>query len=185
MFVDDSDINESDPWNRKTVEELLQELRQDAQRWAELLQASGGKLELTKCFYFLLIWLFKPDGTPMPTPKSQLPYKLILKDGDSEVEITHKCVSETSVTLGKSRSPDGTTTAQVARLKEKSDSYALLISSETVTEDQATLAYRANCLPSMNYNLQCSAINQQDSSDIRSKAKAVFLTKQGYNCHMA
>jgi hypothetical protein len=38
------------------IEELTSRLRHDMIAWKELLEASGGKLELTKCFYYILSW---------------------------------------------------------------------------------------------------------------------------------
>lgn len=44
---DDSDINQ-----------FIRQLQQDMIYWRELLEASGGKLELTTCFYYILSWKF-------------------------------------------------------------------------------------------------------------------------------
>jgi hypothetical protein len=35
--------------------------------WKELLEASGGKLELTKYFYYILTWKLDGKGNPVPT----------------------------------------------------------------------------------------------------------------------
>jgi hypothetical protein len=55
-FVDDTSLfaniltsdNDSNTYN------LIQQLKKDMIYWKELLEASGGKLELTKCFYYIL-----------------------------------------------------------------------------------------------------------------------------------
>jgi hypothetical protein len=49
------------------VEHLTTRLRHDMNAWKELLKASGGKLELTKCFYYILTWKFDNKGNPIPT----------------------------------------------------------------------------------------------------------------------
>jgi hypothetical protein len=38
----------------------------DMQLWASLLEAMGGKLELSKCFYYILSWKFDHNGKPIP-----------------------------------------------------------------------------------------------------------------------
>jgi hypothetical protein len=43
------------------------QLRADMIAWKELLEASGGKLELTKCFCYILTWRFDKKGHPIPT----------------------------------------------------------------------------------------------------------------------
>jgi hypothetical protein len=48
------------------VVRLTEKLRQDMLFWKELLEASGGKLELPKCFYYILAWKFDAKGNPYP-----------------------------------------------------------------------------------------------------------------------
>jgi Reverse transcriptase (RNA-dependent DNA polymerase) len=49
------------------IELLTRRLQHDMIAWKELLEASGGKLELTKCFYYILTWRFDHKGNPFPT----------------------------------------------------------------------------------------------------------------------
>jgi hypothetical protein len=49
------------------IESLTSRLRHDMIAWKELLEASGGKLELTKCFYYILTWRFDNKGNPILT----------------------------------------------------------------------------------------------------------------------
>jgi hypothetical protein len=46
---------------------LTSRLGSDMIAWKELLEASGGKIELTKCFYYILMWKFDKKGNPIPT----------------------------------------------------------------------------------------------------------------------
>jgi hypothetical protein len=48
------------------VKRLHNLLRHDMIMWKELLEASGGKLELSKCFYYVMAWRFDDNGTPYP-----------------------------------------------------------------------------------------------------------------------
>jgi hypothetical protein len=41
---------------------LLQEIQQSIQWWEALLQATGGKLELTKCFFYLQVWVYDQEN---------------------------------------------------------------------------------------------------------------------------
>jgi hypothetical protein len=49
------------------IEQLTSRLKYDMIAWKEVLEASGGKLELTKCFYYILTWKFDGKGNPVPT----------------------------------------------------------------------------------------------------------------------
>ena len=57
-------------------------LQADAQHWEKLVSNSGDKLELSKCFFYLLYWQFSDDGVPTLTPKAQIPHRLMLTQGD-------------------------------------------------------------------------------------------------------
>ena len=45
--------------------DLRQDVTYATQTWADLLHTTGGKLELLKCFVYLLNWLFSEDGSPI------------------------------------------------------------------------------------------------------------------------
>jgi hypothetical protein len=49
------------------IKELTSRLRHDMIAWKEFLVALGGKLELTKCFYYILTWKFDSKINPIPT----------------------------------------------------------------------------------------------------------------------
>lgn len=45
------------------------QLRHNMILWQELLEALGGMLEWTKCFYYVLSWQFNEDGKATPITK--------------------------------------------------------------------------------------------------------------------
>ena len=44
---------------------MYQDTQQTAQWWEQLLHATGGKLQLTKCFYYPMIWQYDAEGVPL------------------------------------------------------------------------------------------------------------------------
>jgi Reverse transcriptase (RNA-dependent DNA polymerase) len=50
-FVDDTSIFTNTSLKSNNIQELKEKLQQDGTYWAGLLEASGGKLELVKCFF--------------------------------------------------------------------------------------------------------------------------------------
>lgn len=54
-------------------------MQQLAQKWAWLIFATGGSLNLMKCFWYGIQWHFTPDGTPKMKK---------IQDGDPEIMIT-------------------------------------------------------------------------------------------------
>lgn len=68
-LVDDTSIFTNLDQNKDVVM-LVRALEQDTQRWEKLLRVSGGCLELTKCFYYVLAWVFNEKGDAVPqTPR--------------------------------------------------------------------------------------------------------------------
>jgi hypothetical protein len=82
-FVDDTDVAVNDADHILNPQELTTTLQIDTQHWEKLLFTSGGKLELTKCFFYLMYWQFSDDGIPSLIPKESLAYKLMLHQGNA------------------------------------------------------------------------------------------------------
>ncbi|KAI2491604.1 hypothetical protein MHU86_22948 [Fragilaria crotonensis] len=66
-FVDDSNgqVNSFfDHESPETLQALIEKARTNAIAWSELLHATGGALELTKCSYHVAFWKFSSQGAP-------------------------------------------------------------------------------------------------------------------------
>jgi hypothetical protein len=66
-FVDNTTIFKTttcNPTDPDAVATLTRELKKAAQWWADVLWETGGKLELDKCFFYLLHWVFDEEGRP-------------------------------------------------------------------------------------------------------------------------
>jgi hypothetical protein len=81
-FVDDANVAVTDFEEAYSSTQLIHTLQQDAQHWEKLLFVSGRKLELTKCFFYMLYWKFSNDGNPSLTPKADLPHRLMITQGN-------------------------------------------------------------------------------------------------------
>jgi hypothetical protein len=87
------------------IKELTLRLRYDMIAWKELLEASGGKLELTKCFYYILTWKFDPKGNPVPTTikeQRQVAEQISVPDTytNNIIQIQQKEINKAHKTLG-------------------------------------------------------------------------------------
>jgi hypothetical protein len=156
-FVDDTDaaVNDAKSPTPHTPHHLVQVLQTDAQHWERLLFVSGGKLELNKCFFYLMIWHFSDDGTPSLTPKAQLPHSLMITQGNdaAPTEIAHKDCSTAHKTLGVMKAPNRSQAGEIARLHDKCKAHAKAMLSNSVSSTDSTVAYRACHLPSIGYSL--------------------------------
>jgi hypothetical protein len=107
-FVDDTTI-----WSNAFLaslksdqtEQIAEDLKGAAQWWEELLVATGGKLELPKCFYYLICWAFNGYGDARAV---DVKYPVTITDHTTNelVQIEQKPGVVPHKTLGAFLSPD-------------------------------------------------------------------------------
>jgi hypothetical protein len=128
-FVDITDVAVNDAEIQYTSQKLAQALQTDAQHWEKLLFASGRKLELTKCFFYIMYWKFSADGITSLTKKAQLPHQLMLQQGNKQepTESDQKDCSEPHKTMGVTKAPDRSQTGKIDKLTRKCNAHAMAI----------------------------------------------------------
>ena len=72
-FVDDMTLWAQLQDNEKDPTKLSKKLKKAAQWWENLLHASRGKLEIDKCFFYILHWVHDEEGKPRLARKEELP----------------------------------------------------------------------------------------------------------------
>jgi hypothetical protein len=63
LFMDNTNVIHLDMNHRESHLETLEGLQQSVMSWGKLLIATGGSLKPSKCFYHLVSFLWKQDGT--------------------------------------------------------------------------------------------------------------------------
>lgn len=133
-------------FGEESIEELKEKTRVTAQWWEELLHATGGKLELQKCFFYLMAWMFDGEGTAKlvsSTESTDQQVSITNSKTGEEVTIERKECSESHKTLGAIENPTGDFHEEVKRLLEKSRKMAQCISSATVRRSEAITIFRS------------------------------------------
>jgi hypothetical protein len=166
------------------VESLTTRLCQDMMAWKELLEASGGKLELTKCFYYILTWKFDNKGNPIPKTIAEQRIKtnhISIPDStnNTNVLIQQKEIDEAHKTLGCYKCIIRNEEAEIMYLKTRSDSLANMIKNYGLTHKQATLAYNLVCISSLKYGLPSTSLSYQQITKIHKYAVNKFLSAMG------
>ena len=91
-FVDDCNGQTNDflsDGSSATVQRLVTQTQQNVQEWNDLLSASGGALELSKCSCHILQWKFTLSGAPLLVPDhATLQDELVVSDRIANT--THK-----------------------------------------------------------------------------------------------
>jgi ribonuclease HI len=186
-FVDDTSLfsNIIQQTDNNNIIQLCKQLTIDMTIWNELLEASGGKLELSKCFYYVLSWKFDADGNgiPMTIPEQQAvkvdPIKITADKKDS-VTILQKEVNQAHKTLGCYKAIDGNEEEQIKFLTNKSRQFGRKLYNKSLTRKQANMAYKAIYIPSMRYGLPACSISCANIEIIQKSTLDKFLPFMGY-----
>lgn len=81
-FVDDTSLVffTSNKLDETSMDDKIQRLQQIVQTWEHLLHLSGGKLNLAKCFWFIVRWEWK-QGRPIIRPTQAVDRDICLYQG--------------------------------------------------------------------------------------------------------
>ena len=185
-FVYDTSLFTNLPFNQHSLETAVNNLQSTTQLWAQLLEASGGKLELQKCFYYVLKWNFTSDGEPIPMSIAEQAAANItpitIKDSfqNKNIPIQQKECNSHHKTLGVYKNMLGDETYQCEILAQKSYNLAQIVNSSHMSKQQARLAYTMIYIPTITYSLAACSYTLQQAGKIQAKALDNFLPVMGW-----
>jgi hypothetical protein len=179
-----ANIDESDTTPEPS--EIAHKLQHDARLWERLLQATGGKLELTKCFYYILHWKFDNEGEPSPMTKEELEEKGVAitiqqDDGTHTTTIQHYDCNKAHRTLGLYKTITGNQDEQLKQTKEKSKKTTIAVGAAHLLKDHARIAWNAMYIPAVAYPFVATYMTEKDLVKVENKALMTFLPREGYN----
>ena len=186
-FVDDNggQTNEfTSDGSEDTTARLIKNTSENAQLWADLLQVSGGAIEMAKCSVHVIQWMFSATGSPV--------LQLYEAEHQKYLEITDKMTGETHSlellssyrahkTLGYHKAPIGNQQEQFRQLKAKSDETTAFLWNCPLTRAEAWTYYFACYLPSVGYPLTCSSMTKAKCEDVQRKAMSIIVARCGFN----
>jgi hypothetical protein len=165
---------------------LIEKLESDGNIWANLQEASGGMLELKKCFFYLLSWKWDSKGNPIPKDKKSQQEKIHLnsvKIGNTNVKLTQYEVKKSHKTLGSYKCLVGCKSTHFEYLNQKSNEISIKINTCQLNRRQAKMAYNSCYIPAILYSLSAVTISQQQVDQIQQQATSAFIWKCGYDQH--
>lgn len=186
-FVDDSNGQNNafqEDETAITVPALLGNMQRNAQLWSNLLGASGGALELSKCSSHVVSWQFASQGDPvLRNPRQLIPNPVPVTDMHTQEAHHMHFLSpyEAHKTLGHYKEPAGTQHSQFLNLKRKSDTSTEFLWKCQLTHLEAWTYYYACYLPSIGYPLSCSSLSRKQLDRIQLRAMSILVAKCGYN----
>ncbi|KAI2491614.1 hypothetical protein MHU86_22931 [Fragilaria crotonensis] len=184
-FVDDCGSQITDQGSPSASPgDILQGVQYNAQLWTNLLSASGGALEISKCSCHVVQWQFSQNGSPVFKPVVQTSsIKVEVTDPITNVTHSVKLLSpyQAHKTLGHHKDPAGTQQAQFRELKAKSDEITKFMWSYPLSRSEAWTYYYACYLPSVMYPLAASSMTKHQVHSVQRKALSILVARCGYN----
>jgi hypothetical protein len=144
-FVDDSNGQTKHLFRRKQNTHdnryFINYQGSNAQIWSNLLNTTGGALELTKCSYHVMAWQFKGAGSPVLTIDSEkYSGAHVIVDsttGDGKrLKYLSPCEAHKAL-LGHYKEPAGTQKEQYRQQKRKSNGSVEFMRNCTLTREEA------------------------------------------------
>jgi hypothetical protein len=160
-FVDDSNGQTNTflhAESNATLPTMLSQIQHNAQAWADILGATGGALELSKCSYHLMSEKFTTQGDPVLASVAQTrqqPLEVTDPLTNATRALTFLSPYTAHKTLGHYKEPAGNQLEQFRRLHKKSDEKTKFLLKCSLTPVEAWTYYYACYLPSIGYPLPC------------------------------
>jgi hypothetical protein len=167
----------------ETPEMLLQETTAAFQWWEQLLHATGGKLELTKCFYYLIYWVFDDDGIPRMMRPDELPSQVTITDSETQqpIPVTAQAGTTAHKTLGAMECPSGDNTEEIKRLHAKAKGLGQQVATSHLTQYEANLVLNSRIGPAMGYTLPVGTITEEQAHKMQGLYVRPLIQAMGFN----
>ena len=197
FYVDDGTPGVNDILSESPIalEELLSEGQQVAQSWERLLFASGGALELSKCFVYLMYWdlsngyhrLIEPNeiaGCCSSGDKFIGPVALTYGDNKIPNIIETESPKTGRRTLGVRIAPAGNWEDEFKFRRQQARTLAQQLNNATISKETAAIAYRMVICPKLEYPLGITQFTQAQCDKITAPIISAVLASLGYNRNM-
>ena len=176
-FVDDNNItNNGEEW--ETVTDIIIRTQHDAQLWNDLLRATGGALNLDKCFAQVLAFQFGLNGAPVIAPADPK-ISIVIQDRVNNKEVIIKPISPytTYRSLGTEQGTAKNQKAQQGKLVKTSATHTRKLACSAMSPQCAWVHYSAVFQSSVGYPLSMCHLSQHQLHDLQKKYIPTLLNK--------
>jgi hypothetical protein len=164
-------------------QQIAEGMQEEAQVWERLLYTTGGALELSKCFYYIIAWDFNKHGAPILLNPTAMPNTQISITSGSDptlIPIEHKDASTAHVTLGVRPNPSGDTEDQGNFCFDRSGQIAEGVRHSKMARSEALMGYRHIWLPSVGYALAAWPLHAKQLHRVAIASNNAFIPKMGF-----
>jgi hypothetical protein len=125
LFVDDTDLEHLDLNKTESTADVHSALQESIINWGNLLLATGGALKPMKCFYHIISFVWKPDGSWQYNNNKGTPeLGIVVPLGNGTfAPINHLPVTSSTKTLGQMTCPTGSSKGAMLQMMEKAQKW--------------------------------------------------------------
>ena len=144
---------------------------------------SGGKLELEKCFFYLLHWVFDKEGIPRLATPEEMDVAITIRnpETDKRVKIEHKSCYEPHKTLGAMECPALEYRAEADRILAKCQEFAAKLADKELSMADFHVVHNTFYLPKVAYSLPTCQLPIKELRRVQRPAVHKFLTAFGFS----
>jgi hypothetical protein len=185
-FVDDCSqrVNKFDASEQPTAAHLLHLMEQDVHRWKELLWASGGMLELSKCSFHLIQSDWNQDGHPFLNGCHNS-HSIHISHQGITTRISQMSNYQSHKTLGCYVNPAHSQKQAFKQTLAKNERLAQILESNYLSRSEAWVFYNSIYLPSITYPLALTPLSQEQCAKLDIRILKALLPRTGFNRNMA
>ena len=157
LYVDDTDILHINLTQDESVDEVHTAIQSSVNSWGNLLIATGGVLQPSKCFYLVISfdWLNGEWKYSENDRKEEFRITVPLPGG-KEVSIDHKGAKHAKKTLGAMTLPNGDSSASLSMIEEKAQTWVNAVQNGHLHRQNVWFSMKVQFWPRVGYGL-CSS----------------------------
>jgi len=182
MFVDDTDLM-SVATAKQSTYVPIKTAQDNLTLWNDILQASGGELNPSKCVWFHFFW--RPDSRGMlhlTMPLATTPPIMLAVHNDPPVLIKRLEPSKAHRYLGVQITANGDYRTELQLFQQRNARFIGLLHQCPFPHRDVTVIYKQCYLPTVSYPLPATFMPVAKVYKIQSPATSVFFSKMGYPC---
>ena len=124
LYVDDTDILHINLTQDESVDEVHNAIQSSVNSWGNLLIATGGALQPSKCFYSVISFEWSNGEWKYSNNNKKEEFGITVPlPGGKEAPIDHKSVDHAEKTLGAMTAPDGDSAGSIQMMQEKAQAW--------------------------------------------------------------
>jgi len=163
----------------QTMADIVQIAQTNLDLWNNLLQASGGILNPSKCLWFQFNWDFHPNGTVRlhQPPHQQI---TVTNPPSNPQPIKRLTPNKAHRYLGVYLTTDGNYKQELTVFRQQNARFINLLRMHPFSHQEIHTIYLQCYLPSVAYPLPASTLPSKPIHNAQKTAMSAFLTKLGY-----